>query len=270
MTGVEANGIFFNCRVDGPTDNPAAPWLVFSNSLATDLTLWDGQVERFADRFRILRYDTRGHGLSGETEPPYSFDMLTSDAIALMDAHGIDQAHWVGLSLGGSTGLGLALDYPDRIASLAVCDSRPHSDANFSKAWDDRIATVEAKGMDGVVETTIERWFTRPFRNSVAGKPVCDSVRAMIRKTAPEGFIGCSRALQTLSYKPRLRSISCRTLFMAGNEDSSCPPEVAYMMHKTVSGSNCVIIEPASHISNLENPAQFDAGLAAHLARAVA
>lgn len=267
MSIVAANGIAFNCRVDGQTDDDAAPWLVFSNSLATDLSLWDGEVERFADRFRILRYDTRGHGESAASMPPYSFELLTADAIALMDAHGIDKAHWVGLSLGGSTGLGLVLNHPERIASLAVCDSRPHSDPPFFQAWEERIAAVEAEGMAAVVESTIERWFTGPFRNG-PGKPVCDRVRTMIRETAPEGFIGCSRALQTLDYAGRLGEIACPALFMAGASDRSCPPQVARMMHDAVAGSACVIIEPASHISNLENPEQFAAGLEAHLARA--
>lgn len=264
---ISANGIAFNASLDGRArEDSSAPWLVFSNSLATDLSLWDGQVARFGDRFRILRYDTRGHGKTQPTAPPYSFDLLTADAIALMDAVGIDRAHWVGLSLGGSTGLGLALDYPQRLASLAVCDSRAHTDPGFVQAWVERIATVEAQGMEGVVESTIERWFTEPFRNG-GGQAVCDRVRTMIRETAPEGFIGCSRALQKLDFENRLGEIDLPVLFMAGESDRSCPPEAARAMHGRVAGSQCVILAPASHLSNLENPAQFDAGLAAHLAR---
>ncbi len=266
---IEANGITFNCRIDGrPRDDGDAPWLVFSNSLATDLSLWDGQVARFADRFRILRYDTRGHGRTQASAPPYAFDLLTDDAVALMDAVGIDRTHWVGLSLGGSTGLGMAIAHSGRLASLAVCDSRAHTDPSFVQAWTDRIATVEAEGMAGVVESTIERWFTEPFRTG-AGNAVCDRVRAMIRETAPDGFIGCSRALQTLDFEAGLAGIAMPVLFMAGASDRSCPPQAARAMHERVSGSMCVIIDPASHISNLENPDAFDAGLEAHLARAV-
>jgi 3-oxoadipate enol-lactonase len=264
---IDANGIAFNLRLDGrPHDDETAPWLAFGNSLATDLTLWDGQVARFGDRFRILRYDTRGHGGTEASDPPYAFELLCADALALMDAVGIDRAHWVGLSLGGSTGLGLALDHADRLASLAVCDSRPHSDPAFFRAWDDRIATIEADGMEGAVESTIERWFTEPFRSG-AGRAVCDRVRTMIRATAPAGFIGCSRALQTLDYAARLAEIALPALFMAGESDRSCPPAIARAMHESVAGSLCTIVAPGSHISNLENPAQFDAGLERHFAR---
>jgi pimeloyl-ACP methyl ester carboxylesterase len=176
---IHANGITFNCRIDG---REGAPWLVFSNSLATDLTLWDGQAALLGDRFRILRYDTRGHGRTEATAPPYSFDLLTADAVALMDAVGIDRAHWVGLSLGGSTGIAMALNHGDRLLSLAVCDSRSRTDPAFVAAWDDRIAVIDAGGMAAIVEPTIQRWFTPPFLEK--GKPVCDRVREMIRNTS--------------------------------------------------------------------------------------
>ncbi|MDA0664958.1 MAG: alpha/beta fold hydrolase [Proteobacteria bacterium] len=260
---IHANGITFNCRIDG---REGAPWLVFSNSLATDLTLWDGQAALLGDRFRILRYDTRGHGRTEATAPPYSFDLLTADAVALMDAVGIDRAHWVGPSLGGSTGIAMALNHGDRLLSLAVCDSRSRSDLAFVKAWDDRIAVIDAGGMAAIVEPTIQRWFTPPFLEK--GKPVCDRVREMIRNTSREGFTGCSRALQTLDFERRLGELTLPVLFLVGSEDAACPPEAARAMHALVPGSACVIVDPASHISNLENPAQFNAALEAHLARA--
>ena len=267
---IDTGAIAFNVSLDGrPRDDAAAPWLVFSNSLATDLTLWDGQVARFGDRFRILRYDTRGHGGTTASAPPYSFDLLCADAIALLDAIGIERAHWVGLSLGGSTGIGLALDHPDRLASLAVCDARAHKDAAFVLAWRDRIATVEAEGMTGVIDSTMARWFTAPFLASTdpADRAAGDRVRRMIRDTAPDGFIGCCRALQALDFEARLGEITLPTLFMAGESDSSCPPAAARAMHAKVAGSLCVIIDPAAHISNIENPAAFDAGLERHFAR---
>ena len=204
---IDANGISFNCRIDGP--GPAdTPWIVFSNSLATDLGLWDRQVARLADRFNILRYDTRGHGRTQATPPPYSFDQLTADAVALMDSVGIDRAHWVGLSLGGSTGIAMALNHAHRLRSLAVCDSRARTDPEFVRAW------------------------------------------------------------QTLDFEDRLGEITLPVLFMAGASDRSCPPEAARAMHDRVAGSACVILDPASHISNLENPAQFNAALLAYLDRA--
>jgi 3-oxoadipate enol-lactonase len=260
---IDANGLTFNCRVDG---REGAPWVVFSNSLATDLSLWDGQVELLADRFRILRYDTRGHGQTAASPPPYSFDMLAADALTLMDAAGVDRAHWVGLSLGGSTGIAMALKHGDRLRSLAVCDSRSLTDPAFVKAWDDRIAVIDAGGMEAIVEPTIARWFTPPFIQS--GKATCDRVRDMIRNTSAEGFTGCSRALQTLDFERRLGELTLPVLFLVGSQDAACPPEAAKAMHALVAGSHCVIVDPASHISNLENPAQFNAALEAHLKRA--
>ena len=260
---IDANGTAFNCRVD---EREGAPWIVFSNSLATDLSLWDGQVALLADRYSILRYDTRGHGLTQASPPPYTFDMLTGDALALMDAVGVDKAHWVGLSLGGSTGIGMALKYGARLRSLAVCDSRSRTDPAFVKAWDDRIATIDAGGMDAIVEPTIARWFTPPFIAS--GKAVCDRVRDMIRNTSTDGFAGCSRALQTLDFERRLGELKLPVMFLVGSQDAACPPEAAKAMHALVAGSHCVIVDPASHISNLENPGQFNAALEAHLKRA--
>ncbi|MEX2616415.1 MAG: alpha/beta fold hydrolase [Alphaproteobacteria bacterium] len=261
--GVHANGITFNCRIDG---QEGAPWLIFSNSLATDLTLWDNQAALLGDRFRILRYDTRGHGRTEATAPPYSFELLTGDAVGLMDALGIDRAHWVGLSLGGSTGIATALNHGDRLLSLAVCDSRAQADPAFVAAWDDRIRVIDAGGMEAIVEPTIKRWFTPPFLQM--GRTVCDRVRDMIRNTSREGFTGCSRALQTLDFERRLGELTLPVMFLVGSQDAACPPEAARAMHARVPGSECVIVDPASHISNLENPAQFNAALEAHLQRA--
>lgn len=260
---VQANGITFNCRIDG---REGAPWLVFSNSLATDLTLWDNQAGLLGDRFQILRYDTRGHGRTEATAPPYSFDLLTDDAVGLLDAVGIDRVHWVGLSLGGSTGIAMALNHGDRLLSLAVCDSRSQADPAFVAAWDDRISVIDTGGMEAIVEPTIKRWFTPPFLQE--GRAVCDRVRNMIRNTSREGFTGCSRALQALDFERRLGELTLPVMFLVGSQDTACPPEAARAMHARVPGSQCVIVDPASHISNLENPSQFNAALEAHLKRA--
>ena len=129
MPDIDVNGCRLNYRIDGPD---GAPWITFSNSLATDLHLWDGQVALLADRYRILRYDTRGHGKSAPAPGAYDFAALESDVIGLWDALGIARSHYVGLSLGGSTGIGLAIHYPDRMASLSACDCRVTAPAPFS------------------------------------------------------------------------------------------------------------------------------------------
>lgn len=262
---IELNGITFRYELDGPE---GAPWIVFSNSLTTDVTMWDGEVAQLKDRYRILRYDTRGHGQTEASPAPYSFDVLMGDVIALMDAVGVDKAHYVGLSLGGMTGLGMAIAHGDRLLSLAACDARPFADPEWAAPWVDRIAIAREKGMEALVEPTVARWFTEDFQNEPANAPVLDHVRRMIRETSVDGYTGCAGALQGLNYLPRLGEIEVPSLFMTGASDGSTPPECSRQMQAAVSGSECVIVTPASHISNLENPADFDAALFAHLDRA--
>ena len=175
MPDITVNGVRLHYRMGGPE---GAPWVTFSNSLATDLHLWDAQVALLADRFRILRYDTRGHGKSGVTPAPYDFDLLQSDVIGLWDGLGIQESHYVGLSLGGSTGIGLAIHHPGRIASLAACDCRVTAPPAFRQAWEARIAIVRADGMEGLVEETMARWFTAPIL--AADPPELAKIRSMI------------------------------------------------------------------------------------------
>lgn len=264
---INLNGIDFRYELDGPE---GAPWLVFSNSLTTDVTMWDHEVAQLKDRFRILRYDTRGHGQTGASSGPYSFDMLAKDAVALMDHVGIDRAHFVGLSLGGMTGLYMAIHHADRLLSLASCDARAWSPPDYIEAWVGRMAVAREKGMEALVEPTIERWFTAPFCAEARNEPVLDRVRQMIRETAVDGYTGCAEALRAHDERDGLAGISVPCLFMTGSEDTSTPPECAVEMAEIVPGAECVIVTPASHISNMENPADFDAALFAHLERATA
>ena len=259
---ITLNGVDFRYELDGPE---GAPWVVFSNSLTTDVTMWNTEVAELSGRYRTLRYDTRGHGKTSAPEGPYSFELLVSDVIALMDAVGVDRAHYVGLSLGGMTGLGVAIEHGDRLLSLAACDARPFADPEWAEPWVGRIALARDKGLEALVEPTVARWFTEDFRADPANAPVLDHVRRMIRETSVEGYTGCAGALRGLNYLPRLGEISVPSLFMTGKSDGSTPPVASEQMHAAVSGSQCVIVDPASHISNLENPAQFDAVLFAHL-----
>jgi len=238
---IELNGVNFRYELDGPE---GAPWIVFSNSLTTDVSMWDTEVAQLKDRYRILRYDTRGHGQTEAAPGPYSFDVLVGDVIALMDAMGIDKAHYVGLSLGGMTGLGVAIEHGDRLLSLSACDARP---------------------LEALVEPTVARWFTEDFQKVASNAPLMDHVRKMIRETSVEGYTGCAGALQGLNYSPRLGEISVPSLFMTGASDGSTPPAASQEMQAAVTGSACVILDPASHISNLENPTDFDAALFAHI-----
>lgn len=250
---VQVNGISMHAVFGGPS---GAPWLTFSNSHATDLSLWDEQAIRFETRFRVLRYDTRGHGRTEATQGPYDFDLLVADVVALWDALGIARSHFVGLSLGGTTGIELALRHPERVSSLAACDCRCNVTPEFSASWDPRIGAAERQGMDALVEPTIERWFTRSFRER---RPdVLDKVRGMIRGTSIPGYVGCAEALKRIDCEPRLFTIRCPTLFLTGEKDPSAPPELVEAWQGLVPGARLKVIEDAAHITNIERPAAFN------------
>ena len=180
---------------------------------------------------------------------------MIADVTGLMDAVGVETAHYVGLSLGGMTGLGLALKAPERLKTLTVCDARADAPAAFRDGWDERIPVAREKGMGPLVEPTIERWFTQEFRD--AKPPVLDKVRGMIRGTSVDGYIGCGRAIQNLYYLPRLGQIGVPTLFVAGAQDMATPPNAMTAMHEAVPESQYALIDPAGHLSNIENPEPF-------------
>jgi 3-oxoadipate enol-lactonase len=151
---VKANGITFHCRIDGPAD---APWLVFSNSLATDLSMWDPQADHFSRSYRVLRYDQRGHGRTEAPAGRYSFAALLADALAVMDALSIATAHFCGLSMGGATAMGLAQQAAARLDRVIVCDSPCASTPASAKQWDERIVVAQKQGMAALVEPTVSR-----------------------------------------------------------------------------------------------------------------
>ena len=251
MTNVVANDIKFNVQIDGPD---GAPWITFSNSHATDLTIWDEQTKLLADRFRVLRYDTRGHGGTEATKPPYHVYDLVSDVVALWDELNIEQSHMVGLSLGGSTGIGMAIEHGDRIISLLGVDCRAWASA--PNTWEPRIKIAQDQGLEGVVSSTIERWFTTPFIEK--NPPELEKVRNMIRGTSLDGYIGCANALQSIDYRDRLGQITCPAQFLAGESDPAATPESISVIRDKVPGATFAKIPNAAHIPNIQNPAEFN------------
>ena len=253
---VTANGVALNCEIEG---REGAPWLTFSNSLATNLHMWDEQAAALADDFRILRYDKRGHGQSDVPEGPYDFSMLVGDVIGLWDALGIGRSHFVGLSIGGMTAMGLGIHHADRLRSIVISNAIAEAPEPFVAAWDERIAIVDEKGMQALAAPTVERWSSDEFFNS--GTPILDDLRAMVAATPAGGFVGCARALQGLDFEKSLGEIRIPTLFIAGKEDGATPASTMSRIARLVEGAQYVELSPAGHLSNIEQPDGYTAAL---------
>ena len=254
------NGISINYEVSG---TQGKPWITFAHALCNNLTLWDDQAELLKGEFRILRYDHRGLGQSSAPEGPYTFPMIIKDALTLLDHVGIEQTHWCGLSIGGMMGYGLAQDHSNRLLSLIACDSRPDAPTDYQAYFQHRIDVAAEEGMEGLVESTIIRWFTP--ESVAANIPILDKVRGMIRSTNQTGHAGCCEALKTLAFGSRLNEISISTMIIGGAKDKGAPPEALAEAANAIQGAKHVVIPDAGHISNLENPADFNAALKAFL-----
>jgi 3-oxoadipate enol-lactonase len=259
---IAANGINVNYTLDGPA---GAPVVTLSHSLATDLSMWQPQVKALAARYRVLAYDTRGHGGTDAPAGAYSLEQLAEDAWALLRALGIARTHWVGLSMGGMIGQTLALSSPGLFLSLSLCDTSSRVPAEAKPVWQERIKTAETQGMEPIVEPTLGRWFTAPFRER--RKDVIDRVAAMIRATNPRGYAGCCHAISALDLTNRLSAIKMPTLIVVGEEDQGTPVAASRAIHAQIAGSELQIIKSASHLSNLEQPEAFTAALTTFLAR---
>jgi 3-oxoadipate enol-lactonase len=254
-TTIDVRGVRLSALIEGREDGA---WVTFAHSLATEASLFDAQAQALADRYRILRFDMRGHGRSAAPPRPYALPDLVGDVVALWDALRIERSHFVGLSIGGMTGIGLALDHPDRLLSLAACDCRADAPEFFRNMWDQRQAIVDAKGLEGIVEPTIATWFSEAAR--AANPALIERVRAMIRGASHEGYLGCGDALKRLDYKRRLSDIRTPTLMIVGDADGPHPQEMRAMA-ELVPGARLVEIGPAGHLSNLEQPAAFNQAL---------
>lgn len=253
---ITANGLTVHSTLEGPA---GAPVVTFSHSLATDSRMWDGEARALAGRFRVLRYDTRGHGGTDAPAGPYTLEQLADDARELLRALGIERTHWVGLSMGGMIGQTLALRAPALFRTLTLADTTSRVPPEAGPVWAERIRTARTQGMDALVESTIERWFTPPFR---ARRPdVVEPVRAMIRETPVEGYAGCCEAIAKLDLTDRLGAIALPTLVLVGEEDPGTPVAASRAMHERIKGARLEIIPSAAHLSNLEQPQAFDHAL---------
>jgi 3-oxoadipate enol-lactonase len=261
---IEHDGLKFRVRMDMPTQKPGgpAPWIVCSNSLATNLTLWDDLVAAFAPRYRILRYDQRGHGGTTVPPAPATIEQLADDADALMAAHGVQDATFVGVSMGAATGLCAAARPGSRIARLVAADGNAATPPGGAAAWADRLAYAAANGMAAFAELTIPRWFAPA--SIEAGHPAIPRVRAMIETTPPIGLVACASALQSYDLTGRLPGIRQPTLLIAGAHDGVMPASMR-KLSTHIAGARYAEIPAAGHLPCIEQPAAFIAEVEAFL-----
>ena len=219
------------------------------------MTLWDDLAGKLSDRYKILRFDQPGHGGTPAVPCPYGFDMLIANAVGLLDALNIESSHWIGLSIGGMMGYGLAARYPDRLISLTTCDSRPDAPSEYADYFQHRIDVARETGMESLVELTIKRWFTP---QSVADNiPALEKVREMILGTDQVGHAGCCEALKKLAFGPILYRISVPNLVLGGAQDKGAPVKALAETAAKIPGAKHVVIPDAGHITALENPDAF-------------
>jgi 3-oxoadipate enol-lactonase len=259
MPTIDSNGCPINVEVEGAE---GAPVLMLSNSLGTDLHMWDKQMPAFTKAFRVVRYDRRGHGKSGAPKGPYSIEMLGRDALAIMDALKLTKVNWCGLSMGGMVGMWLGSNAPERINRLVL--SNTAAEMRAPEIWNGRIATVRKSGMDAIVESTIERWFTKGFRERPGSQADLDPVRDMIRTTPAEGYIGCCEAIRDMDQSESIRKITAPTLIIAGEHDPSTTVASAKFIQERIKGSTITPLN-AAHISNIEQPQAYTEAVLKHL-----
>jgi len=257
---LNTNGIETHYTIDGE-----GPWLVFSHSLACSTRMWAPQIAAFSKRFKVLCYDTRGHGQSSAPAQPYTLEQLADDAKALFDGLGIKSCHWVGLSMGGMIGQTFALKYPGVFKTMTLADTTSRYPADALPLWQARIETATKSGMEPIVQPMLERWFTEPYRKR--GAPIINDIAGAIRATPPAGFIGCCHAIPKIDVTKHLREVKCPTLVIVGEHDPGTPPEMAREIHANLPGSELVVIPEAAHLSNVEQPDAFNAAIDKFIAR---
>ncbi|GIK81861.1 MAG: 3-oxoadipate enol-lactonase [Alphaproteobacteria bacterium] len=249
MPMIEADGCPIHVEVEGPADAPA---LMLSNSLGTTLTMWDPQARAFAGKFRLIRYDRRGHGRSGITPGPYTMERLGRDVLAILDALGVARTSWCGLSMGGMVGQWLGANAPERMERIILSNtSCYYAD---KEVWNGRIKFIREKGLPAIVDGTMERWFTKGFRER--SPQVIRQMTDMLLSTPVDGYVACCEAVRDMDHRDLLAKISVPTLIIAGTQDPATTMQDAEYMRARIKGARLAPID-AAHISNIEQPDAF-------------
>jgi 3-oxoadipate enol-lactonase len=249
MPMIDAEGCPINVEVSG---SDGAPALILSNSLGTDLHMWDDQVGEWSQHFRVVRYDRRGHGKSGVPQGPYSMERFGRDVLAIADALQIKTFNWCGLSMGGMVGQWLGANAPERVEKLILSNTNFHyADKTF---WNSRIKAVGESGLAPLVGPNMERWFTKGFRDSAPD--VMAKMTAMFLATNPVGYVACCAAVRDMDFTASNPRITAPTLVIVGAQDAATPPAAGEAIAKAIKGAKLAVIDGA-HIANVEQPKQY-------------
>jgi 3-oxoadipate enol-lactonase len=235
--------------LDGPADKPV---LMLSNSLGANADMWARQVPALTQRFRVLRYDTRGHGRSSVPATGYDFGALTDDVIGLLDHLHIDQVYFCGLSMGGPTGMGLALKQPARVRKLILCNTAAR--IGTPESWQARIDAVSKNGLESMAPAIFERWLTPEYRAAEPG--TSQILLDMLRRTDQEGYVRACSALKLLDMRDRISAIACPALVISGTHDLAATPQQGRELAAVLRAGEYRELD-ASHISNWERPVEF-------------
>ena len=254
------NGIDIHYQIDGDISDKT---IMFSNSLASTLNMWDLQIEHLlAQGFGIIRYDSRGHGQSEAPKGPYSIEMLADDAAALLDFLDIKSVHFCGLSKGGMVAQMMGVRHADKVKSLTIADSAAFMPAKDT--WEQRIQAVTNGGMEAVVDATTERWITSEGRDRLPGQ--VELIRQMILKTPVQGFVACSEAIKSMDMRTTNPKISAPTLVICGEQDTGTTPQQAKEIADAIPNSKLELISDAAHLANIEQHEVFNRLLSHFLA----
>jgi 3-oxoadipate enol-lactonase len=249
MPIIQSQGCPINVEVAGAAE---APVLMMCNSLGTDLHMWDAQADAFTRHFRLVRYDRRGHGKSGAPKGPYTMEMLGRDALAVMDGLGIATVNWCGLSMGGMVGQWVGAHAPERIGKLIL--SNTHSYYPDKAMWEDRMQAVREKGLAPSAQPTMERWFTKEFRERAPDQIA--RMKDMFLATSVDGFLGCCAAIRDMDMRDAHARITAPTLVIVGAKDAATPPAAGEEIQSRIKGARLVTLD-AAHISNVEQPQAY-------------
>ncbi|MBN9083917.1 MAG: 3-oxoadipate enol-lactonase [Rhizobiales bacterium 62-17] len=247
----------FNVVVEGADGAPA---VLMSNSLGTNLHMWDDQMDALKQRFRVIRYDSRGHGQSVADEGPYTIEQLSQDALAILDALNIKQAHYIGLSMGGMVGMWLLTHAPQRIGRAVLANTGAY--LGGPDLWNARIRTAKSEGLAALTAATMDRWFTREFQER--SPQAVDRVAQMFRATPPAGYAACAAAIRDMDQRDSIRAISNPVLVIVGTHDPATPPTMGGLIADHIKGSRLLALE-AAHLSNIEASNSFNRAILSFL-----